>query len=110
MKSESFCYWLQGFLEINDAGGLPTALTQNQVNVIQKHLALVFKHEIDPSMGDQKHQEELNEIHSKPTLQELGEKHNFQVTDSKFGPCPGEGYKLSTLHGWYKESEGTPRC
>ena len=32
--------------------------------MIKKHLALVFKHEIDPSMGDDKHQEELNSIHN----------------------------------------------
>jgi len=29
---------------------------------------------------------------------------------SGHGPCPGPGYKLSSLHGWYKESEGLPRC
>ena len=38
-------------------------LSSTQVNIIKKHLGLVFKHEIDPSMGDDKHQEELNKIH-----------------------------------------------
>lgn len=32
--------------------------------VVRKHLDLVFAHEIDPSMGDAKHQEKLNKIHS----------------------------------------------
>lgn len=32
--------------------------------MIKNHLNLVFKHEIDPSMGDAKHQHELNAIHS----------------------------------------------
>ncbi len=31
--------------------------------MVRRHLALVFKHEIDPSMGDAKHQEKLNETH-----------------------------------------------
>ena len=29
-----------------------------------KHLNLVFKHEIDPSMGGEAHQNELNKIHN----------------------------------------------
>ncbi len=32
--------------------------------MIKKHLALVFKHEIDPSMGDEEHQKVLNKIHN----------------------------------------------
>lgn len=60
MTSRDFCYWLQGFFEIQD----PNIITQKQKQCIKKHLALVFKHEIDPSMGDDKHQKELNEIHS----------------------------------------------
>ncbi len=60
MTSRDFCYWLQGKLEID---GQPLALTAEQVGVIQKHLALVFKHEIDPSYGDEKQQKLLNEIH-----------------------------------------------
>jgi hypothetical protein len=34
-----------------------------------RDFALVFKHEIDPSMGDDKHQQILNEIHKpKPSF------------------------------------------
>lgn len=65
MKSRDFCYWLQGFFEINDAAvDSINELTHEQVEMIKNHLALVFKHEIDPAMGNADHQEELNEIHS----------------------------------------------
>lgn len=59
MTSRDFCYWLQGAFEITKA----KALSEDQVAVIQAHLNLVFKHEIDPSMGDKKLQDELNKIH-----------------------------------------------
>jgi len=62
MESKSFCYWLQGYFEINQQD--TQSLSATQVDVIKRHLALVFKHEIDPSMGDEKHQHELNNIHS----------------------------------------------
>lgn len=38
-------------------------LTHQQVSMIRNHLNMVFKHEIDPSMGDQKKQGELNKLH-----------------------------------------------
>jgi len=38
MSSESFCYWLRGYFEI--AGETP--LTREQVEIISKHLSLVF--------------------------------------------------------------------
>lgn len=59
MTSRDFVYWLQGFFEISEAKGM----TEEQTSVVKKHLALVFTHEIDPSMGDQKHQDKLNDIH-----------------------------------------------
>lgn len=62
MTSRDFAYWLQGYFEISD----PKTIGENETLMIKKHLALVFKHEIDPSMGDEKHQEELNSIHNKP--------------------------------------------
>lgn len=108
MTSRDFCYWLQGFFEIT--GDNATMISEEQMGIIKRHLDLVFKHEIDPSMGDEKHQSELNQIHNKPTLAQLGEQYGFPVTDSKWGSPPGPGYKLSTLHGWYKESKGIPRC
>lgn len=73
MTSRDFVYWLQGFFEITDANhgnhSRSYKLDEAQVDMIKRHLALVFKHEIDPSMGNEKHQQELNEIHegdSKP--------------------------------------------
>lgn len=66
MTSREFCYWLQGFFEISEAG-LPAnvkvdkGLTSERVETIKRHLALVFKHEIDPSYPNQA---ELNAIHN----------------------------------------------
>ena len=60
MTSQSFAYWLQGFFELAN----PSTIGSKETELIKNHLALVFKHEIDPSMGDEKHQQVLNEIHS----------------------------------------------
>lgn len=62
MTSRDFCYWLQGFFEISKKGWVE-GLDKDQVDMIQRHLAMVFKHEIDPSMGPPEHQAALNEIH-----------------------------------------------
>ena len=59
MKSESFCYWLQGYFEIH---GKSEGLSAAQVEIIKRHLAMVFKHEIDPSFPAEQ-QAELNAIH-----------------------------------------------
>lgn len=59
MTSRDFCFWLQGKLEID---GEPKPLTKEQVEVIQKHLHLVFIHEIDPSFPSDQ-QDKLNESH-----------------------------------------------
>jgi hypothetical protein len=70
MTSRDFCYWLQGYLEITVAGepltpaGGTVTLTADQVGCIQKHLALVFTHEIDPSMGGPEHQQVLHKAHN----------------------------------------------
>lgn len=104
MTSRDFAYWLQGFFEIDN----PKSIDENKTEMIKRHLNLVFKHEIDPSMGDADHQKELDDIHNKPTLEQLGEKHDFEV--SRHGPCPFPGYVLSTFHGWYDPKQGVPRC
>lgn len=70
MTARDFAYWLQGFFEISNAAlpkGQELALTPAQTSMVQAHLALVFKHEIDPSMGGPAHQTELNAIHGKMT-------------------------------------------
>jgi len=69
MKSTEFCYWLQGYFEMHRASSQPgMSLTHEQVELIEKHLALVFKHEIDPSYGSPSHQNQLNQIHGGNTL------------------------------------------
>lgn len=50
MTSREFCYWLQGYFEI--AGG-QTGLTADQAETVQRHLSMVFAHEIDPSYPKQ---------------------------------------------------------
>ena len=60
MNSKDFAYWLQGLFELSN----PTTLDAKQTELIKRHLALVFKHEIDSSYGDKAHQEELNKIHN----------------------------------------------
>lgn len=60
MTSRDFCYWLQGYFEVQS----PIEIGRIETELIKKHLALVFKHEIDPSMGNEEHQQELNKIHS----------------------------------------------
>ena len=61
MTSRDFAYWLQGFFEI---GGNIESLDKKQTEMVKKHLALVFFHEIDPSYTkDKKKQKEMNKIH-----------------------------------------------
>lgn len=59
MTSRDFCFWLQGHFELNEGA----YLSGEQVQSIRAHLALVFTHEIDPSMGDADHQKKLDEVH-----------------------------------------------
>jgi hypothetical protein len=56
MKARDFCYWLQGFFELNGIGdSLNESLNADQIKAIRNHLNLVFLHEIDPSFkGDRK--------------------------------------------------------
>ena len=48
MTSRDFCYWLQGNFEISET----KTLGERETEMVKRHLALVFKHEIDPSMPD----------------------------------------------------------
>lgn len=66
MQSRDFCFWLQGLFELSQGIYEENGLNGEQVKLIQQHLQLVFVHEIDPSMGDQNHQNKLNDIHHKP--------------------------------------------
>ena len=63
MNSRDFCFWLQGFFEVSGQKDL----NAHQVEIVRKHLDMVFAHEIDPSMGDKKHQDLLTLIHQGDT-------------------------------------------
>lgn len=68
MTSRDFCYWLQGYFEVAkgksaDLPGSGQALTVDQCDVVKRHLAMVFVHEIDPTHGSVDHQAELQSIH-----------------------------------------------
>lgn len=45
MKASEFCYWLQGYFEIE---GQNATLTMEQCEVVRNHLGLVFVHDLDP--------------------------------------------------------------
>ncbi len=60
MTRRDFCYWLQGFFELSEN----EQLSKSQTESVKKHLSLVFKHEIDPSMGPKEHQDILSGIHN----------------------------------------------
>lgn len=71
MTSRDFVYWLQGYFEIREPKD--AALTCAQVDLIRRHLAMVFAHEIDQSAGDAAHQSKLNETHDpKPPHPPIG--------------------------------------
>lgn len=67
MTSRDFAFFLQGFFEVAE----PKTIGEKETEMIKKHLNLVFKHEIDPSMGGPEHQLELNEIHSPQILGQI---------------------------------------
>lgn len=59
MTSRDFCFWLQGYLELREEKGM----SDTQIEIMKRHLALVFKHEIDPSMGGPIEQTTLDKLH-----------------------------------------------
>ncbi len=63
MTSRDFCYWLQGFFEI----ARNETIDKSQTEMIKRHLALVFKHEIDPSYSG--NAVELQAIHDGKTYE-----------------------------------------
>ena len=52
MTTRDFAYWLNGFFELQraDAPNTPLVITTPQAEMIQRHLNLVFEHDIDPSI------------------------------------------------------------
>lgn len=46
MTARDFCYWLHGYFEMSAHGAIrPVSLTVDQLDMIQRHLKLVFKNE-----------------------------------------------------------------
>lgn len=72
MTSRDFCYWLQGYFEIEANQPRPPEfadrLNSEQIKSIRNHLAMVFKHEIDPSMGTKEHRDALDKIHGAQSI------------------------------------------
>lgn len=64
MTSRDFCYWLQGLFEL----GSDKTLDARQTDLVKRHLAMVFLHEIDPSAGDARKQAKLNNAHQTPAV------------------------------------------
>jgi hypothetical protein len=62
MTAREFCYWLQGYFEID--GRIWHKIDEEQCETIRKHLAMVFAHDIDPAAGDAAVQAKLNHIHN----------------------------------------------
>lgn len=60
MTSRDFCYWLQGYFEVSNT----KEIGPKETELIKAHLNMVFKHEIDPSMGNQEHQDALSHLHN----------------------------------------------
>lgn len=52
MKSENFCYWLKGWFELNRTIDHREGATKETLEMIERHLDMVFKHEIDPATPD----------------------------------------------------------
>lgn len=61
MKATEFCYWLQGMFELS--GNSLQTINAEQLEIIKKHLNMVFIHDIDPSYPASQ-QQQLNETHN----------------------------------------------
>lgn len=46
MTPDNFCYWLQGYIEIQRATGQPIVITDREVRVIEEHLNLIFNKKV----------------------------------------------------------------
>ncbi len=87
MTARDFCYWLQGYFELNptDRG---TPIGGEQAAKIRAHLNMVFAHEIDPSAGDAQVQAKLDALHSQ-TAEGSGLKQGDYCRDAPDGHYVG---------------------
>ena len=63
MKATEFCYWLQGMFELAE----PKSLDEQQTDLIKRHLAMAFQHDIDKSYPAED-QSKLNALHGTPVM------------------------------------------
>ena len=61
MKATEFCFWLQGLFELAE----PKSLDEQQTDLIRRHLAMAFLHDID-KQAPESEQEALNNLHLRP--------------------------------------------
>ena len=63
MTARDFCYWLQGYFELQNVSEDKLEMTHGNLILVKRHLEMVFKHEIDPSFGDAAKVKALHDIH-----------------------------------------------
>lgn len=63
MDAVNFCYWLQGLFEL----AKPDTLDATQTELIKRHLAMAFQHDIDRRIPP-KEQAVQQALHDKPNL------------------------------------------
>lgn len=67
MTARDFCYWLQGYFEIAEAPDITvTGMSGKQMELVRRHLSMVFAHDIDPSAGGPEVQAKLDSLHRPP--------------------------------------------
>jgi len=77
MTSENFCYWLQGWFELNGTIDHRDGATPETLKMIKNHLNMVFAHDIDPKLGGgEEHQQNLQDLHDGQSAPLLG-RHTF---------------------------------
>lgn len=91
MTPENFCYWLQGFFELEN----PAALSVQQVQQIKDHLQLVFRKETPTytSIDEELSRMKAEKYHSWPIKKP--EEEIFCSPAIHYGPDDGLKYPLS---------------
>lgn len=93
LSPESFCYWLQGFVELN-----PNAmLTLTQWQIVKDHLALVFKKETpDRTVAPRQDQVGVPSERGQPFPSYPGYPAD-RLLDTRFGQPPGTQFPPGTI-------------
>lgn len=65
MDTTQFCYWLQGLFELAE----PVVLDARQTELVRRHLAMVFQHDIDQRISpeSQAQQTAIHEGYAPPS-------------------------------------------